>query len=161
MELSCWGGDWGLPSLHPESLTVMVTGGHRPAREGGREGAAAPPPRGARLPPVGRLARLLLASGEAGGGRRDVGPAARAGLLLHGRPCRGRRALPGGAAALAGGCGTSAQHSLIPRSRIRAKKPGRNPPRTCRWLVLSASVRCLTQLLKLFFFFFLRFSYTL
>lgn len=43
MELSCWGGDWGLPSLHPESLTVMVTGSaHRPAREGGREGAAAP-----------------------------------------------------------------------------------------------------------------------
>ncbi|XP_039423393.1 metaxin-3 isoform X8 [Corvus cornix cornix] len=24
MELSCWGGDWGLPSLHPECLTVMV-----------------------------------------------------------------------------------------------------------------------------------------
>ncbi|XP_068858036.1 metaxin-3 isoform X4 [Aphelocoma coerulescens] len=24
MELSCWGGDWGLPSLHPECLTVMA-----------------------------------------------------------------------------------------------------------------------------------------
>ncbi|XP_041326797.1 metaxin-3 isoform X3 [Pyrgilauda ruficollis] len=24
MELSCWGGDWGLPSLHPQSLTVMA-----------------------------------------------------------------------------------------------------------------------------------------
>ncbi|KAJ7412863.1 Metaxin-3 [Willisornis vidua] len=24
MELSCWGGGWGLPSVHPESLTVMA-----------------------------------------------------------------------------------------------------------------------------------------
>ncbi|XP_030049086.1 metaxin-3 isoform X2 [Microcaecilia unicolor] len=24
MELSCWGGDWGLPSVHPESLVVMA-----------------------------------------------------------------------------------------------------------------------------------------
>ncbi|XP_027738270.1 metaxin-3 isoform X3 [Empidonax traillii] len=24
MELRCWGGDWGLPSVHPESLTVMA-----------------------------------------------------------------------------------------------------------------------------------------
>ncbi|KAM9509793.1 metaxin-3 isoform 4-T4 [Guaruba guarouba] len=24
MELSCWGGGWGLPSMHPESLTVMA-----------------------------------------------------------------------------------------------------------------------------------------
>ncbi|XP_051499115.1 metaxin-3 isoform X4 [Apus apus] len=24
LELSCWGGAWGLPSLHPESLTVMA-----------------------------------------------------------------------------------------------------------------------------------------
>lgn len=39
MELSCWGGDWGLPSLHPESLTVMVTaGGRHPPREEGKGG---------------------------------------------------------------------------------------------------------------------------
>lgn len=25
MELRCWGGDWGLPSVHTESLIVLVT----------------------------------------------------------------------------------------------------------------------------------------
>lgn len=25
VELRCWGGDWGLPSVHTESLIVLVT----------------------------------------------------------------------------------------------------------------------------------------
>lgn len=25
MELKCWGGDWGLPSVHTDSLIVLVT----------------------------------------------------------------------------------------------------------------------------------------
>lgn len=25
MELRCWGGDWGLPSVHTESLIVLVS----------------------------------------------------------------------------------------------------------------------------------------
>ncbi|CAG07860.1 unnamed protein product, partial [Tetraodon nigroviridis] len=25
MELRCWGGGWGLPSVHAESLVVLVT----------------------------------------------------------------------------------------------------------------------------------------
>lgn len=149
MELSCWGGDWGLPSLHPESLTVMVTGGaHCPAREGGRERRRRP---GICLPPARTSAGLLLASGEAGGGRRGAGPAARAWLLPHGRggrccrPSRGLRALPGGTAALPAGCRASALHSL---SCIRAMKLDRSPSRTCWRLVLSAR-RGLAQLLKL------------
>ena len=37
LELSCWGGGWGLPSVHSDSLVVMV----RPSRWRGRgqEGA--------------------------------------------------------------------------------------------------------------------------
>lgn len=150
MELSCWGGDWGLPSLHPESLTVMVTGGgHRPAREGGREERRRP---GACLPPARTAAGLLLAPGEAGGGRRAVGPAARAWLVPLGR--RGQRCrpfLPGGAQPF-----PVAARPLpcIPRSRTGAMKPDRNPSRTCRWLVFSPR-RCLMQLLTLCFTLFL------
>lgn len=35
LELSCWGGGWGLPSVHSESLVVMV----RPRGGPGRGGA--------------------------------------------------------------------------------------------------------------------------
>lgn len=45
LELSCWGGGWGLPSVHSESLVVMVRPS-RPARARERRGGA----RGARLP---------------------------------------------------------------------------------------------------------------
>ena len=52
MELRCWGGGWGLPSVHSESLVVMV----RPPREPGRgkEGAG-PETRGwlVRVPAAG------------------------------------------------------------------------------------------------------------
>lgn len=95
-------------------------------------------------------AELLLASGEAGGGRRDVGPAVRSWLVPRGRheqrcrPSRRRRALPGGTAALPGDSGASPS---IPWSLLRAIKLSRNPSRTYWWLVLSAR-RCLTQLLK-------------
>lgn len=37
LELSCWGGGWGLPSVHSESLVVMVRTpcGPGPRKEGG------------------------------------------------------------------------------------------------------------------------------
>lgn len=37
LELSCWGGGWGLPSVHSESLVVMVRThcGPGPGKEGG------------------------------------------------------------------------------------------------------------------------------
>lgn len=35
MELRCWGGDWGLPSVHTESLIVLVTWGSPRERKHG------------------------------------------------------------------------------------------------------------------------------
>lgn len=119
MELSCWGGDWGLPSLHPESLTVMVTAGAatRPERRAaGRDarcrglprarrlcraapaGKAAPPPRGALKPGAactGRGARRRLA-GPWGTARGAAGAGMRWGRAGPGRargepPGRGQR----------------------------------------------------------------------
>lgn len=49
MELSCWGGGWGLPSVHSESLVVLVRPPRGPGR--GRTGLAS---RGLRRGPAGR-----------------------------------------------------------------------------------------------------------
>jgi len=35
MELRCWGADWGLPSVHSESLIVQVTGSPACGRDDG------------------------------------------------------------------------------------------------------------------------------
>lgn len=50
MELSCWGGGWGIPSVHSESLVVLVRPPRWPGR--GRTGLAS---RGLRWGPAGRL----------------------------------------------------------------------------------------------------------
>lgn len=50
MELSCWGGGWGLPSVHSESLVVLV----RPPRGLGR-GRTGLASRGLRWGPADRL----------------------------------------------------------------------------------------------------------
>ena len=52
LELSCWGGGWGLPSVHSDSLVVMV----RPSRWRGRGQGGA-----------GNLSATLLFLGEVGG----------------------------------------------------------------------------------------------
>lgn len=67
LELSCWGGGWGLPSVHSESLVVMV----RPPRGPGRGKQGAGPEAGwvvpgglqrfpAALPGLGRPDRCSL-----------------------------------------------------------------------------------------------------
>lgn len=69
LELTCWGGGWGLPSVHSESLVVMV---RTPAGQGvGQRGGA----RGARLvePGLRGLQRFPAAVPRGASGPRLAG----------------------------------------------------------------------------------------
>lgn len=71
MELSCWGGGWGLPSVHTESLIVMVTAGRGLSPPGPRaEGRAGEGERRGGDPAAGSLAGLRQVLGGAAEGER-------------------------------------------------------------------------------------------
>ncbi|EDL00950.1 mCG114980, isoform CRA_b [Mus musculus] len=106
MELSCWGGGWGLPSVHSESLVVLVRPPRGPGR--GRTGLAS---RGLRWRPAGRLqasgpggpAALFLQLEKHTRGPATSGPAS----CIRGPQERGACASPtadGGGAWAASGC---------------------------------------------------------
>lgn len=72
MELSCWGGGWGLPSVHSESLVVLVRPPCEPWR--GRTGLAS---RGLLWGEGSAWKRQILLAWQRcpGSGKRHAGPA--------------------------------------------------------------------------------------
>lgn len=119
MELSCWGGDWGLPSLHPESLTVMVMAGAATSsgrRATGREARCRGLP-GARVAVPG-------CSRREGGAATEGRPEAGRGL------CRARGTAAAHEAARhgsRGGGGPGCERGRAGPGRARREPPGRGP----------------------------------